>query len=182
MFSLGHARESKVVRAAHRFIVGKDGASGAALVELVVLAPILVAMALYTIDLGLLAFRKMEVQYAAQAGAQYAIGQTSYDATTIASAVTNATKFTAITPSSNQWCGCVNPSNWSAGVTVCTNATAGCDQCNKGAGAGVSTSTCVMGNYVSVTATPTTAYTPLAPFGVARGTYNIGATSTVRIR
>jgi Flp pilus assembly protein TadG len=157
------------------FMIGADGKSGAALVELAVFAPLLVAMALYTIDLGLLAFSKMEVQYAAQAGAQYAIGQTSYDGPTIASAVTNATKFTAINASSSQFCGCVNPSNWSAGVSQCG---ATCDQCNGG----VSTATCVLGNYVSVTATPTTPYTPLAPFGAAAGTYNLTATSTVRIR
>src|ERR1700756_5248245 len=110
MLCLQRARLSSAAKAVRAFMVGAEGASGAALVELAVFAPILVIMTLYTIDLGLLAFRKMEVQYAAQAGAQNAIGQTSYDATTIASAVTNATKFTAITPSSNQWCGCVNPS------------------------------------------------------------------------
>jgi Flp pilus assembly protein TadG len=175
MFWLGRARESHAARAARSFIVGKDGASGAALVELTVFAPILVAMALYTIDFGMLAFRKMEVQYAAQAGAQFAIGQTGYDATTIATAVTNATRFTAVTPSSSQFCGCVNPSNWAAGVSICA---ASCDLCNGG----VSTATCVIGHYVSVTATPTTPYTPLAPFGVAKGKYNLTATSTVRIR
>jgi hypothetical protein len=124
----------------------------------------------------------MEVQYAAQAGAQNAIGQTNYNPVKIASAVTNATRFTAVTPSSNQFCGCVNPSGWSAGVTTPCGASATCDQCNVGAGAGVSTSTCVLGSYVSVTATPTTPYTPLVPFGAATGTYNLTATSTVRIR
>jgi hypothetical protein len=76
-------------------------------------------------------------------------------------------------PSPSHFCSCVNPTNWSAPLTPACAAS--CDQCNGG----VSTPTCVLGNYVSVSATAP--YTPLAPFGVATGT-TLTATSTVRIR
>jgi Flp pilus assembly protein TadG len=181
MFCLRRARNSSVAAAARAFLVGARGASGSAAVELALFAPILVAMSLYIIDLGMLAFRKMEVQYAAQAGAQYAIGQTNYNQSAIQSAVTNATTFTSViaSPAPSKFCGCIDPSNWSAGVNFCA---ASCDQCDQGKGPGVSTGTCTMGSYVTANATTTAPYTPLAPFGVATGTYNLTAASTVRIR
>jgi Flp pilus assembly protein TadG len=156
-------------RAIRALMVGADGLSGAALVEFAVLAPIMVALAVYTIDFGLLALNKMEVQNAAQAGAQYTIGQTSYDSAKIASAVTNATRFTAISPSSSEFCGCPSATT---GVAFCAATCSACTACAAG----------VQGHYVTVTATPTTAYTPLAPFGVMSGTFNLTAKSTVRIR
>src|SRR6202008_162280 len=139
---------SEAWRAIRTLMVGADGISGSALVEFAILVPILVALAVYTIDFGLLVFNKMEVQNAAQAGAQYTIGQVSYDATAISSAVTNATKFTAITPSSSEFCGCPT----STGVNYCAASCGStCTMC----------ATTVQGHYVTVTATPTTAYTPL---------------------
>jgi len=157
-------------RSIRALVVGAEGTSGAVLVQLAILTPLLVTFAVYTIDFGLLAFNKMEVQNAAQAGAQYAIGQVSYDASAISTAVTNATRFTTITPSSSEFCGCPT----STGVNYCA-ATCGSTTCTA-------CSTTVQGHYVTVTATPTTAYTPLAPFGVMSGTYNLTAKSTVRIR
>jgi len=41
-------------------MVGADGISGSALVEFALLVPILVALAIYTIDFGLLVFNKMD--------------------------------------------------------------------------------------------------------------------------
>src|SRR6266481_1940161 len=93
-------------KAVREFMVGADGISGGALVEFTVFMPMLLAMAIYTMDFGLLTYSKMEVQNAAQAGAQYAIVNNGYDSTAISSAVTNATKFTAVTPTSSQFCGC----------------------------------------------------------------------------
>jgi Flp pilus assembly protein TadG len=158
-------------RAIRAFRTTTGETSGSALVEFAVLAPLLVTLAVYTVDFGLLAFSKMEVQNAAQAGAQYAIGKAGYDSTAIASAVTAASRFTTITPSSSQFCGCPTAA---AGVKFCA---ASCDLCSTG--------TCasnVQGHYVTVTATPATAYKPLAPFGIASGTFNLTAQSTVRIR
>ena len=81
---------------------------------------------------------KMEVQNAAQAGAQYAIGQVSYDSSKISSAVTNATKFTAVTPTSSEFCGCPT----ATGVKFCA---ASCNTCNTG-----TCSLTTQGHYVTV--------------------------------
>jgi len=159
-----------VWEAIREFLVGADGTSGAALVEFTVFAPMLVIIAIYTMDFGLLTFSKIEVQNAAQAGAQYAIVNNGYDSTAISTAVTSATKFTAVTPTSSQFCGCPTATT----VKFCS---ASCDTCNTG--------TCaanVQGHYVTVTATPTTTYAPLIPFGLVASSYNISANSTVRIK
>ena len=159
-------------RAIRAFTVGANGTSGAALAEVAAVLPILVAILVYTIDFSLFTFTKMEVQNSAQAGVQYAIGQVNYDSTAISYAVTHATKFTAVTPSSSEYCGCPQ----STGILYCA---ASCDACNTG--------TCpqtVQGHYVTVTAAPATPYKPLVPFGVmsSSGNYNLTAKSTVRIR
>jgi Flp pilus assembly protein TadG len=73
-----------------------DAESGAALVEFTLFAPILLAIAVYTMDFGLLFFTKVEVQNAAQAGAQYAIVANDSNSTNISNAVTRATNFTAV--------------------------------------------------------------------------------------
>ncbi|MGE9007768.1 TadE family protein [Leptospira interrogans] len=156
-------------RSVHTLLFGEQGTSGSALVELAIFAPILVTLTLYTIDLGAYAFRKMEVQYAAQAGAQYAIGK-AYDSSAVNLAVSKATGYSSsITPSSSEFCGCPT----ATGVTFCA---ASCDVCNTGTCA-----VALQGHYVSVTA-GSTSYTPLAPFKTMTGTRNISATSTVRIR
>jgi Flp pilus assembly protein TadG len=159
--------KSAVWKAVRKFMTGE---SGAALVEFTVFAPMLVAIAVYTMDFGLLHYAKMEVQNAAQAGAEYAIVNNGYDPLNIApilSAVTGATKFTAVTPAVSQFCGCPT-------ATALTKCSDSCDTCT----------TCVStkGHYVTVTATPTTSYTPLIRFGVMASSYDISAKSTVRIR
>jgi Flp pilus assembly protein TadG len=157
-------------KAVRGFMVGTDGTSGAALVEFAIFAPMLLAIAIYTMDFGLLTFSKMEVQNAAQAGAQYAIVNNGYDSSAIPSAVTGATRFTAVTATSSEFCGC-------PAATAVTFCSASCDTCNIG--------TCplsVQGHYVTVTATPRTTYTPLIRFGVVASSYDISAKSTVRIR
>ena len=95
MFRLTPLSKSKAWRSIRAFVIGADGTSGSAFVEFAIFCPILVILAIPTMNLGLRIFNKMEVQYAAQAGAQYAIGKVSYDAAAISSAVTNATRFTA---------------------------------------------------------------------------------------
>ena len=156
--------------AIRRLAVGADGTSGNALVEFAIFAPILLGVAIYTMDWGLIVISKMEVQNAAQAGAQYAIVNSTYDATSISSAVTKATKFTAVTPTSSQFCGC--PST--TGITFCS---ASCDTCNPG-----TCSSNSQGHYVTVSATPTTPYQTLIPYALVPSGYNLAAQSTVRIR
>jgi len=170
MSQLAYARRNVVFRKIRAWLIGLSEESGSALAEFAVIAPVLLAIALYSMDLGLLAFNKMEVQQAAQAGAQYVIGQGTYDSTAISSAVTNATRFTALTATSSNFCGCPSTS----GVTYCA---ASCGSCNPG-----TCPTTAQGNYVTVTATPTSPYKPFIPYGVVSGTYDISAKSTVRIR
>jgi len=169
----GQPRFSKraIWKAVRRFVALANDASGAAMVEFTLFGPLLVAMAIYTMDYGLITFNRMEVQNAAQAGAQYAVVNNTYDSTAISTAVTGATKFMGgVTATSSQFCGC--PS-----TTVVTYCSASCDTCN--------TATCsasVQGHYVTVTATPTTTYTPFIRYGLSSNSYTVSATSTVRIR
>jgi Flp pilus assembly protein TadG len=170
MFGQPWLLKRAIWKTVRRIIAGVNDASGAALVEFTIFAPMLLAMAIYTMDYGLLTFNMMEVQNAAQAGAQYAVVNNSYDSTAISTAVTGATKFTAVTATSSEFCGC--PA--AAAVTFCS---ASCGTCNTGTCA-----TTVQGHYITVTATPATPYTPLITYGLVGSSYDISAKSTVRIR
>jgi Flp pilus assembly protein TadG len=128
---------SAMRHAVRRFTVGADGTAGAALVEFALLAPILIVMAVYTADIGLLVYSNMAVQNAAQAGAQYALelhnfGTPSYlssisSAVTSAATITNKTVTISASPAPTQFCGCPT----STGVTpqacgtFCTGSPAG---------------------------------------------------------
>jgi Flp pilus assembly protein TadG len=161
--------KSSMWRAIRRFIAGKE--AGSAMVEFTIFAPALLAMAIYTMDYGLLSFNRMEVQNAAQAGAQYAVANNTYDPVAISTAVTSATKFTAVTAASSQFCGCPTATS----ITFCS---ATCASCSIGTCA-----TSVQGLYVSVTATPATPYKPFIKYGlVSSSSYNISAQSTARLR
>ena len=144
------------------------GNEGAAVVELTMFAPILLGAAVCTTELGLGMYRNMQVQHAAQAGAQYAISH-GYDSAAISSAVTNATAYAAISasPAPNQFCGC--PS--STGVTSVT--------CGSTCTGGVAA-----GTYVTVSAGAT--YNTLVPYqGVIPGlsnSFNLARQATVRIK
>src|ERR1700722_10980771 len=151
-------RMNLALRKSLAVFIGTSATNGSALVEFAVIAPVLLVFAIYTMDLGLLAYARMEVQQAAQAGAQYVIGQGTYNSTAISTAVTNATRFTAVTGTSSNFCGCPTTS----GVTVCA---ASCGSCSTGTCA-----TTAQGNYVTVTATPTSRYKPLISFGSLTGT------------
>jgi hypothetical protein len=59
-------------QAIRMFMVGADGIAGAALAELAVIAPLIAILTIGISDVGLFAFRQMQVQHAAQTGAQYA--------------------------------------------------------------------------------------------------------------
>lgn len=72
------------------------GNAGVAAIEFAVIATILVFMAIGTLDLGLGFYRKMQVQSAAQAGAQYAMLH-AFDGSSVAEIETAATQATALT-------------------------------------------------------------------------------------
>ena len=103
-------------QAIRRFLVGE---AGSALVEFTLVAPMLVAMSIYTMDFGLFYYREMQVQNAAQAGVDWAIANHIYNNAAVNTAVTNATNYTNISVSTGypkEQCGC--PS--STGVTFTT--------------------------------------------------------------
>src|SRR6516162_11442608 len=106
-------------KAIRRFLVGEDGIAGAALIEFTLIAPILIVMSIYTMDFGLVFYRQMQVQNAAQAGVDWAIANHIFNNAAINAAVTNATNYSGISVSTNypiEQCGC--PS--STGVTFTT--------------------------------------------------------------
>jgi len=141
-----------------------DGISGVAAVEFAIIVPPLLLMMVCTADLGFGMYRKLQVQNAAQAGAEYAIAH-GYKQISISTAVTSATAFSNIvaTPAPSQSCGC--PSN--TGVTTAT--------CNSTCADGSAS-----GTYVTVAAQGS--YTTLVPYPVLPNTFNFASTSTVRIQ
>jgi Flp pilus assembly protein TadG len=157
-------------------VFGQEGTEGSAVLEATILVPILVVMGVYTTDFGLLFFNKMEMQNAAQAGAQWAIANRIYNSSSIQVAAQNATKISAVTVTSSQFCGC---SKDSSGNAVVTSLAAGA--CTSAPNTTCNTSG-VEGNYVSVTATPTTAYQSFFPYGLITSTYDISATTKARIQ
>jgi Flp pilus assembly protein TadG len=110
-------------QAIRNFLVGSDGEEGAALLEFTIFAPIIIVLILGVVDFGLYIYRNVQVQNAAQAGAEYAIAH-GFSAASISSAVTNAACYpsgscvftstiTVPSGSPSRFCGC--PSN--TGVT-----------------------------------------------------------------
>jgi Flp pilus assembly protein TadG len=158
------------------FIFEEGGTEGAAVLEATIVAPILLVMSIYASDFGMLFYNKMEMQNAAQAGAQWAIANRVFNSSSIQVAAANATKITAVSVSSSQFCGCSEDSSGNANVT---SLAAGA--CTSAPGSACNTSG-IRGNYVTVTATPTTTYHSFFPYGLISSTYNISATSTVRIQ
>ena len=155
---------SAVRQALCRFIGNKDEAiRGVASIELAIIAPVLLLFMICTLDLGVGVYRNMQVQNAAQAGAQYAIAH-GFQATLISSAVANATSFSGISanPAPNQFCGC-------AASTGVTNAACG-SRCSGGL---------LAATYVTVSAQGT--YNTLFPYPVIPNSFTFTARPTVRI-
>ena len=166
-------------QAVRRLMFGEEGIAGAALVEFTIIAPMLIIMSIYIMDFGLLFYNKIEMQNAAQAGAQWAIANRVVNYTDIQVAAQNATNLpaSAISVSSNQFCGCSKDSLGHAAVTQlsstpCTGSTNALNStCNT---------TGVVGNYVAVTATSATPYHSFVPYGLISSSYTISATTTAR--
>jgi Flp pilus assembly protein TadG len=168
------SRRTAIGQAFRKLLFEEDGA---AVVEATILAPILVAMGVYVADFGLLFYTKMQVQNAAQAGAQWAIANRVFNATYVQIAGTNATTLAGVsfTPSPSQFCGCSEDSSGNLAVTqlsagACTTPAPGAT-CNTSG---------VAGNYVTVTATKS--YNSLVPFGLITSNYTISSTTTARIQ
>lgn len=136
--------------------------SGASAVEFALILPILVALLIGTIDLGRMAWTKMEVQAAARAGANYALVNASkgFDPDKTAAAVTNATGLAVTLPQQPyKEFGCPDAVS---GVMPVANGTTPCASGDK------------PGSYVTVQAR--TAFVPLW-----LGAVTLSATAKVRI-
>lgn len=142
----------------------EDGVSA---VEFGLAAPVLLGLLIPLADLGIAYSDQIQVQQAAQAGAQYASLHpwNSGSVTAISNAVTAATTLSGInaTPAPRQSCGC--PS----GSTI-TTATCG-STCSNGETAGY---------YVVVTAQAP--YTTVLPYSALGSSMTLSAQSTVRIQ
>jgi len=149
--------------AAHVRAAGSDR-RGVAAAEFGILVPLLSLMVVSVTDLGLALYRKMQVENAAQAGAQYAIAR-GFDASGISSAVASATNATNITasPPPVQFCGCPT----SAGISAATCGTV----CTSGAQAGT---------YTTVSARAT--YYTIIDYQIVAATYTYTAQSTARLQ
>ncbi len=137
---------------------------GNAAIEFSILAAPLVLMVIGAADYGAAIYNKMQVQHAAQAGAEYAM-KYGFSTTAIGTAVTSATSMSGVTasPAPVQSCGCAS------GTTI-TTATCG-SICPTGLAAG---------SYVTVSAQGT--YTTILPYPGIPSSIALAASSTVRIQ
>ncbi len=136
---------------------------GVSAVEFAIFAPMLILLAIGTTDLGMGFYRRMQVESAAQAGAQYALLH-GFDATAISTAVTSATNFSGIaaSPAPSQFCGC--PSSAGISAMSCSSI------CSSGSSPGT---------YVSVSAQA--AYSTLISYPGFASSYSLAATSIARL-
>jgi hypothetical protein len=140
-----------------------------AAVELALVSPLLVTGVMGAGELGITIFRQTQVNFAAQAGANYALAH-GFNAAKVSNAVANATPYTAITatPAPSQFCGCPT----ATGVTVAGNNMAGsCGSCSGGVKAGT-----------YVTANSQAQFSPIIPNPWQKSTVTLTANLTVRIK
>jgi Flp pilus assembly protein TadG len=139
-----------------------DGVQGVAAIEFAMLASILALLMICVVDVGMGFYRKMQVQNAAQVGAQYAMLH-DFSIGSISAAVTAATSYPDISaaPAPTQYCGC--PSNTGIGTVTCGST------CADGTTAAT---------YVSVSAQGT--YYTLLSYPLLPNSFTLTAKSTVR--
>jgi Flp pilus assembly protein TadG len=132
-------------------------------VEFSIAAPVLAIIFVPLIDIGMAVYQQMQVQDAAQAGAQYAMAH-GWNSSSIQSAVTSATALSVtVSPAPSKTCGCPDG-------TAVTAATCG-STCSDGQKAGT---------YVTVGAQVT--YAPLLPYPTMGNSVTLSAQTTARIQ
>ena len=112
-------------RACKHVIAWRDADEGASAVEFGIIAPVLAAVLVPLIDLGLAFYQQMQVDDAAQAGAQYAMAH-GWNTSAIQSAVTGATALATVsaTPAPARSCGSTCDDGQSARTYVTVSAQA----------------------------------------------------------
>jgi Flp pilus assembly protein TadG len=140
------------------------GDHAVAAVEFAVGATLLTALLIPLVDLGMGFYQKMQVQDAAQAGAQYALAH-GWNSTAIENAVTSASTLASInaSPAPARSCGC--PQGTSVTSSTCGGTCAGGQS---------------VGTYVTVGAQAV--YTPLIPYPVIGQSLTLTAQAVVRIQ
>ena len=155
---------NRLTRSIKRLIAARDGT---AVVEMALVLPMIVGMIIGMTDLGMGAYTEMQVQNAAQAGAEYAT-RVGYNSVGITAAVTNATSLSGVTanPVPSQSCGCAQ------GTTVTLfNTVPPCAQvCPSG----------TVGTYVTVNAQAS--FTTLFSYPGLSSPMTLTASSVVRIK
>jgi Flp pilus assembly protein TadG len=137
---------------------------GAAAIEFGIIVPLLAILLISAADVGLGVYRKMQVEDAAQAGAEYAIRH-GFNVNAISAAVLAATSASTISssPAPVQFCGCAAGSGvmpTSCGAT-----------CPAGGTAGTYTTVSAQGSYSTI-----------LNYTVVPDTYTFSAQSTVRLQ
>jgi Flp pilus assembly protein TadG len=141
---------------------------GAAAIEFAIIGGVFSAMMVVSGDIGLAYYANMQVQTAAQVGAQYAVNHgksATFDANAISNAVLSATSTTGITatPAPVEFCAC--PSGTTLTTAACGSV------CADGTGAGT---------YARVSASRT--HTVVVPYPWLPASYAQTASSTVRTK
>jgi Flp pilus assembly protein TadG len=154
---------SGLQRAYRRLAALLDARDGNAVVEFSIAAPVLAIIFVPLIDIGMAVYQQMQVQDAAQAGAQYAMAH-GWNSSAIQSAVTSATALSvSASPAPSKTCGCPDGSSVSSATCGST--------CSDGKTAGI---------YVTVGAQVT--YTPLLPYPTMGSSVTLSAQTTARIQ
>ena len=145
------------------FITREEG--GAVAIEFSVVLPLMILLLICGTDLGMGIYRNMQVQHAAQAGAQYAVVNSKFNSNAIAGIVQNATSFSNITavPVPATYCGCAD-NNGIAPIS-----------CGSSCAGGK-----IYGTYVSVSAQAS--YTPILPYPLISSSFSLTGRADVRIQ
>src|SRR5215471_19774038 len=94
----GLAQLQSLKRAYRHLAVLLDAREGNAVIEFSIAAPVLAVILVPLIDIGMAVYQQMQVQDAAQAGAQYAMAH-GWNSSSIQSAVTGATALATVSAS-----------------------------------------------------------------------------------
>jgi len=137
---------------------------GNAAIEFALATPILLGLLVPVADLGIAFTQQIQVQQAAQAGAQYALLH-GYSSSAISNAVTAATNLPGVSaaPAPSQSCGC--PTGTAIASAACSST------CSNGETAGT---------YVYVNAQ--SSYNPVLPYSVLGSGVTLTAQATVRVQ
>lgn len=136
--------------------------SGVSAVEFAMIVPMLLGLAISTVDLGLGVYTDTQLSNVAQSGASYAM-QYGYDTTAITSAAQAATALSNVSIATTEFCGC--PSDTGVSATSCTST------CSDGLTAGT---------FAQVTASKQ--YATLLSYPGIPATLSLSKQATVRIQ